>query len=114
MRNLLDNAAHHAAGRVEVSLSTIAGATNGTGAHRPSRRRRRRARCRRSTDRERIFDRFIRLDEARGRDGGGGLGLAIASEVARAHGGAISCDEAAIGGARFTVGSDVALTRHSN
>ncbi|MDL5159902.1 sensor histidine kinase [Actinomycetospora termitidis] len=39
-------------------------------------------------DRERIFDRLVRLDEARARDAGGaGLGLSIARALARAHGG---------------------------
>ena len=55
-------------------------------------------------DRERIFQRFTRIDEARGRtDGGAGLGLAIAREVARAHGGDVRCDDSPTGGARFTV-----------
>ena len=39
-------------------------------------------------DRERVFDRLVRLDEARARDAGGaGLGLSIARALARAHGG---------------------------
>ncbi|MEU4446570.1 HAMP domain-containing sensor histidine kinase [Actinosynnema sp. NPDC050801] len=43
-------------------------------------------------DRERIFDRLVRLDEARDqRSGGSGLGLPIARGVARAHGGELSC-----------------------
>lgn len=46
-------------------------------------------------DRERIFDRFARLDEARTRDGGGsGLGLAICREVARRHGGDVTVQAA--------------------
>jgi signal transduction histidine kinase len=43
-------------------------------------------------DRERIFDRLVRLDEAR-TDGGAGLGLAIARGIARAHGGELRCVE---------------------
>lgn len=43
-------------------------------------------------DRERIFDRLVRLDAARDRrSGGSGLGLAIARGFARAHGGELSC-----------------------
>src|SRR6266511_1394643 len=43
-----------------------------------------------NAERERVFERFTRLDEARGRGhGGAGLGLAIARQVVEAHGGAI-------------------------
>jgi signal transduction histidine kinase len=52
-------------------------------------------------DRERIFDRLVRLDEAR-TDGGAGLGLAIARGIARAHGGDLRCVEPKDGeGAEF-------------
>lgn len=51
---------------------------------------------------DRIFDRFVRLDEARSRDAGGsGLGLAIAREVARSHGGDLTVDADTTGGATF-------------
>ena len=54
--------------------------------------------------RERIFDRFIRLDDARTReDGGSGLGLAICREIVTAHSGRIWADEARGGGAKFVV-----------
>jgi signal transduction histidine kinase len=44
-------------------------------------------------DRERIFDRLVRLDTARDRRfGGSGLGLPIARGFARAHGGDLSCE----------------------
>ncbi len=53
-------------------------------------------------DRERIFDRFARLDAARGRDGGGaGLGLSIVRAIARAHGGDVTVQRSPEGGARF-------------
>ncbi|GAA3459625.1 HAMP domain-containing sensor histidine kinase [Saccharothrix longispora] len=43
-------------------------------------------------DRERVFDRLVRLDEARDRrSGGSGLGLAIARALVRAHGGELVC-----------------------
>lgn len=54
-------------------------------------------------DRERIFDRLVRLDA--GRDhatGGAGLGLPIARGIARAHGGDVTC-EASTSGAVFRV-----------
>ncbi|SDY15752.1 His Kinase A (phospho-acceptor) domain-containing protein [Modestobacter sp. DSM 44400] len=51
-------------------------------------------------ERERIFDRLVRLDAARSRDGGAGLGLSIARGFARAHGGDVVCLPAAAG-ARF-------------
>ncbi|SCX57249.1 Signal transduction histidine kinase [Klenkia marina] len=52
--------------------------------------------------RERIFDRLVRLDAARVRDGGAGLGLPIARALARAHGGDVVCLPAERG-ARFRV-----------
>lgn len=53
-------------------------------------------------DRERVFERFVRLDEARGRDAGGsGLGLALARETSVHHGGSLRCVESQLGGARF-------------
>ncbi|WP_425566660.1 sensor histidine kinase, partial [Planomonospora alba] len=46
-------------------------------------------------DRERVFDRFVRLDSARSRDeGGAGLGLAIVRETVNAHGGAVHLEDA--------------------
>jgi signal transduction histidine kinase len=48
--------------------------------------------------RERVFERFVRLDTARAqRDGGAGLGLAIVREIARAHGGVVTVDDAGPG-----------------
>lgn len=49
-------------------------------------------------DRERVFDRFYRTDEARTMPGSG-LGLAIVQQVVVAHGGAVSASEGFNGGA---------------
>ncbi|PZF81435.1 sensor histidine kinase [Jiangella anatolica] len=95
LRNLLDNAVRHASSRVEVVVTTGGGrawvtvADDGAGV--------------RPADRERIFERFTRLDDARDRDAGGsGLGLAIAREIVVAHGGTVTVEDAAPG-ARFVV-----------
>lgn len=54
------------------------------------------------SERDRIFERFVRLDDARTRDdGGAGLGLAIARDVAARHGGTLTVAEAPGGGALF-------------
>ncbi|MGH6657915.1 MAG: ATP-binding protein [Actinocrinis sp.] len=49
-----------------------------------------------------IFDRFYKADKARGRSEGSGLGLSIAFENARMHGGALSAGNRPQGGAVFT------------
>ena len=95
--NLTANAARHARSSVRVELGEAAGwvrlvvADDGPGVP--------------EHERQRIFERFTRLDEARDRDAAGtGLGLAIvAGEVAR-HGGTVTVDaDPALGGARFVV-----------
>ena len=54
-------------------------------------------------ERDRVFDRFFRVDSARGRDiGGSGLGLAICREIARAHDGRIWVEGGDAGGSAFT------------
>jgi signal transduction histidine kinase len=55
-------------------------------------------------DRERVFERFTRLDEGRARGAGGaGLGLALVRAVAAAHGGTVRVLDSPLGGARFEV-----------
>ncbi len=53
-------------------------------------------------ERERVFDRFKRIDQARDRASGGtGLGLAIVRAIAEAHGGSVRAGESQEGGARM-------------
>jgi signal transduction histidine kinase len=61
-------------------------------------------------DRERVFERFVRLDSSRSRDEGGtGLGLAIARAVARSHDGDVVLSDSPLGGLRATVRLPAAL-----
>ena len=100
--NLLDNAARQAATRVVVSL--VERHDDGSGQDVVELRVDDDGAGIEAADRVRIFDRFIRLDDARSRDhGGAGLGLAIVAEVAGAHGGTVIATAAPGGGARFEV-----------
>jgi signal transduction histidine kinase len=81
--NLLDNAARHADDGVWAGTTVVDGwavieiSDDGPGIA--------------PQDRERVFDRFVRLDDARARHTGGtGLGLAVARAVARSHGGDVA------------------------
>ncbi|MCI4043899.1 sensor histidine kinase [Streptomyces sp. TRM75563] len=92
--NLLDNAQRHAEASVAVSVAAdgrgVRVEVRDDGAGVPD------------EERERIFERFVRLDDARSRDdGGAGLGLAIARDVASRHGGTLTVHRAAEGGAAF-------------
>jgi signal transduction histidine kinase len=96
LRNLLDNAARHADSRVCAATwidggeAVLVVADDGPGIA--------------PEQRERVFERFVRLDEARGRsDGGTGLGLSVCRAIARAHGGDIRLIDAEGGGAAFEV-----------
>jgi len=56
-------------------------------------------------DKEKVFERYYRVDSSRNRSSGGsGLGLSICSEIVRAHGGSIEVgDSQLLGGAEFRV-----------
>lgn len=78
VRNLLDNATRYATSRIDIQLAVTDGvahlviADDGPGIPAP--------------DRQRVFGRFTRLDDARARDAGGsGLGLAIVRDIVAAH-----------------------------
>ena len=101
VRNLTENAARYARERIAVGLAQADGCViitvedDGPGVAPP--------------DRERVFERFVRLDESRGRGtGGAGLGLAIVREVAASHGGKATLGESPLGGLRVEVRLPVA------
>jgi signal transduction histidine kinase len=86
VQNLLENAERHAATTVTVALDEIHGTArltvtdDGAGIE--------------PAQRERVFERFTRLDDARTRDSGGsGLGLAITRDIVERHGGTIHLAE---------------------
>ncbi len=100
LANLLDNARRYAAARIDVQVTRDAGAAvitvadDGPGIP--------------EADRQRVFDRLVRLDTARTQpnsgspaqgSSGAGLGLAIARGFARAHGGDLRCVPPAAGSA---------------
>ncbi|MFF1562123.1 ATP-binding protein [Streptomyces sp. NPDC058293] len=92
--NLLDNAQRHARSRVDIAVraegpwAVVEVGDDGAGVP--------------EAERERIFERFVRLDDARARDdGGAGLGLAIARDVAVRHGGALTVRSSPAAGALF-------------
>jgi signal transduction histidine kinase len=96
VRNLVDNAARHADTAVALSLAESGSSVvlhvddDGDGVA--------------PDDRDSIFDRFVRLDEARARESGGsGLGLSIVRELVTAHRGTVTVSTSPLGGARFTV-----------
>lgn len=95
LMNLLDNAVRHtpSGGHVETRLAArdavveIAVSDEGPGVP--------------PEDRERIFERFVRVDAARSRPGGAGLGLPIARCIAEAHGGTLGLVDSGPSGSTF-------------
>jgi len=88
VRNLLENAERHAASTVTVGLDETDGRVlltvcdDGDGIS--------------PEDRDIIFERFTRLDDARTRDTGGtGLGLAIVRDIIKRHHGTVDLDSSA-------------------
>ncbi|OBH60142.1 two-component sensor histidine kinase [Mycobacterium sp. E2479] len=105
IRNLVENAVRHAVscvaievgGRDEVAVLVVS--DDGPGIA--------------PADRNRVFERFVRLDSDRARSGGGaGLGLAIVAEIVAAHGGTVSIDDPPCGGTKVIV--TLPVCQHSN
>jgi signal transduction histidine kinase len=100
--NLLDNAVRHARSRVTVSLdgadpgpAELVVRDDGPGIA--------------PEDRERVFERFTRLDDARSTgSGGAGLGLPIARDIAERHGGTLHVEPDGSAGARLVLRLPVA------
>ncbi|WP_249154861.1 sensor histidine kinase [Gordonia polyisoprenivorans] len=95
VRNLTDNAARYARSLVSLSLradgddAVITVGDDGPGIP--------------EAQRERIFDRFARVDADRRQGSGAGLGLAIVREIVRAHDGSVVVAERTGGGVDFVV-----------
>lgn len=92
--NLLSNAARYATAEIDLRVETVGKAAvvtvddDGPGIP--------------EADRSRVFDRFVRLDDSRGRSTGGyGLGLAIVAQIVRLHGGHAVVEDSPLGGARI-------------
>jgi two-component system OmpR family sensor kinase len=94
--NLLRNAQKYAAGQVALSArrdgGTVEIAVDDDGPGIPE------------SEREHVFEPFYRLDRSRDRATGGfGLGLSIARKAVALHGGSLTVEASALGGARFVM-----------
>lgn len=94
--NLLANASRFAASRIDLAVRvvgpTVVITVDDDGPGIPE------------ADRQRVFDRFIRLDQSRGRGTGGtGLGLAIVAQIVSLHGGHVEATQSPAGGARICI-----------
>ncbi|MEV3922602.1 sensor histidine kinase [Actinomadura coerulea] len=95
LTNLLDNAERHAESRVDITVAREGGTAvlevvdDGAGVA--------------EKNRDLVFQRFARLEDSKARDPGGtGLGLPIAREIARLHGGSLTIEDSERG-ARFVL-----------
>ncbi|MBN1174718.1 MAG: HAMP domain-containing histidine kinase [Micromonosporaceae bacterium] len=102
--NLIDNAVRHARRQVTVTVTEarpnqlLAVTDDGPGIP--------------EADRNRVFERFTRLDDARGRDDGGtGLGLAIVRGILRRHGGEVALGDTIAGLPNSGLRAEVRLPR---
>jgi signal transduction histidine kinase len=96
LANLVDNAERHADSQVRISTTNQAGWAqlwvddDGPGIP--------------AADRDRVFERFTRLDDSRARDqGGSGLGLAMVRSIVTRHRGSVWAEQSPLGGARFII-----------
>jgi signal transduction histidine kinase len=96
IRNLLDNAVRHARSLISIRVESSGGAAvltiadDGPGIP--------------PAEREKVFGRFVRMDEDRARAGGGsGLGLAIVADVVAAHDGTVTIGDRVGGGTAIVV-----------
>jgi signal transduction histidine kinase len=96
VRNVVDNAIRYAKSTIEFRCAVVEGrariviADDGPGIA--------------PEQRQRVFDRFVRLDTPRTRDvGGAGLGLSIVAQIVAAHHGTVTVDQTPGGGASFVV-----------
>jgi signal transduction histidine kinase len=96
LANLVDNAARHANSQVHIGTTARTGWAqlwvddDGPGIP--------------PADRDRVFERFTRLDDGRARDqGGSGLGLAVVRSIVTRHRGRVWAEDSPLGGARFTI-----------
>jgi two-component system, OmpR family, phosphate regulon sensor histidine kinase PhoR len=103
LQNLLDNAIQYTppGGRVHVTAEAIGReaviTVSDTGIGIPT------------SDRERIFERFYRVDAARSREAGGtGLGLSIAKHIVEAHNGRLWVDSVIGEGSKFSFSIPIA------
>jgi signal transduction histidine kinase len=96
LANLVDNAERHAKGQIRIETAPRGGcaelSVDDDGPGIPP------------ADRDRVFERFTRLDDSRARDhGGSGLGLAVVRSIVTRHRGRVWTEDSPLGGARFVI-----------